>query len=145
MLYVDTPVLVSALTRELDTNRSQAWLAKQEPSELTIRDWTVTEIASAMSIKSRAGSLGADHCAAALAEFTRLSAESLRVLPVARENFQAAARYAAQSQLSLRAGDPLHLAICADHGAKLCTLDRRMADAALQVGVESSLLSQRKG
>ena len=145
MRYVDTSVLVSALTREADTNRSQAWLAKQEPSELAISDWTVTEFASAMSIKLRAGSLGVDHCAAALATFTRLSAESLQILPVARENFHAAARYAAQSQLNVRAGDALHLAICASHGARLCTLDRRMADAALQVGVESSLLSARKG
>ena len=144
MLYVDTSVLVSALTREADTNRSQAWLAEQQPSELTISDWTVTEFASALSLKSRAGGLGADHCAAALAAFTRLSAESLQVLAVARENFRAAARYAAQSQLNLRAGDALHLAICSSHGAQLCTLDRRMAHAALQVGVESSLLSARR-
>jgi uncharacterized protein len=112
MLYVDTSVLVSALTNEGETTLSQNWLAKQEPSELTISDWTVTEFASALSIKLRPGSLGAKHRAAALSAFTRLSEESLQVLQVAREDFRGAARYADQSGLNLRAGDALHLAIC---------------------------------
>ncbi len=140
MLYLDTSGLVSALTKEADTARSQTWLAKQETSELTISDWTVTEFTSALSIKLRTGCLDAEHRAAALSAFTRLSAESLRVLRVAREDFHTAARYADQSELNLRAGDALHLAICANHGATACTLDRRLAEAAPRVGVESALL-----
>jgi uncharacterized protein len=142
MFYLDTSVLVSALTNEADTAFSQGWLAKQETSELTISDWTVTEFASALSRKVRTGGLGADHRAAALSAFTRLSTESLLVLQVAREDFRAAARYADQTQLNLRAGDALHLAICANRGAKLCTLDRRLGEAAPRVGVESVLLER---
>jgi len=62
---------------------------------------------------------------------------------VAREDFRGATRYADQSQLNLRAGDALHLAICANHGATLSTFDRRLAEAASQVGVASVLLSAR--
>jgi uncharacterized protein len=40
MLYVDTSVIVSALTKETDIALSQIWLAGQEASELTISDWT---------------------------------------------------------------------------------------------------------
>ncbi|HEY6735991.1 MAG TPA: type II toxin-antitoxin system VapC family toxin, partial [Roseiarcus sp.] len=102
---------------------------------LTISDWTTTESASALSIKLRTGALGADARAAALSAFTRLCAESFGTLPVGREDFRAAARFADQSELNLRAGDALHLAICANHGASLCTLDRRLAEAAPRVGV----------
>jgi predicted nucleic acid-binding protein len=82
MLYVDTSVIVSALTNEADTALSQIWLAGQERSELTISDWTTREFASALSTKMRTGALGADHRAAALSAFTRLCAESFRTLPV---------------------------------------------------------------
>jgi predicted nucleic acid-binding protein len=135
MLYVDTSVIVSALTNEADTALSQIWLTRQEASELTISDWTTTEFASALSIKLRTGALGADRRAAALSTFTRLCVESLRILPVEREDFRAAARFADQFELNLRASDALHLAICANHGASLCTLDRRLAEAASRIGV----------
>src|SRR5689334_18812076 len=65
MLYVDTSVIVSALTNEADTVLSQTWLARQEASELTVSDWTATEFASALSMKLRTGGLGAGHRAAA--------------------------------------------------------------------------------
>ena len=135
MIYIDTSVLVSALTKEAGTVLSQAWLAGQEASELAISDWTVTEFASALSLKLRMGTLIAEHRAAAVSEFARLSADSLRVLPVARADFHFAARYADQCRLNIRAGGALHLAICANHGAFLGTLDSRLAEAAAQAGV----------
>jgi uncharacterized protein len=45
-----------------------------------------------------------------------------------------------QHALGLRAGDALHLAICTDHGATLCTLDRRLANAGSTLGVKAMLL-----
>jgi uncharacterized protein len=135
MLYVDTSVIVSALTNGADTDLSQIWLARQEASELTISDWTMTEFASALSIRLRTGALSVKDRAAALSAFTRLCADSFRTLAVGREDFRAAARFVDQSELNLRAGDALHLAICASHGASLCTLDRRLAEAAPRVGV----------
>jgi uncharacterized protein len=140
MLYLDTSVLVSALTNETDTAAVQVWLAGQVAGDLTISDWVVTEFSSAMSIKLRTGQFGPDHRAAALAMFTRLAAETLRILSVERASFRTAARFVDQSTLNLRAGDALHLAICAEHGATLCTLDRRLGDAAPVVGVGSILL-----
>lgn len=140
MLYLDTSLLVSALTNEADTGTVQAWLTRQAPQELTISDWVVTEFSSALSIKLRMGQLIPEHRAASLAAFTRLAQETLLVLPVQRASFRKAASLADQAALSLRAGDALHLALCADNGATMCTLDQSLAKAAPLVGVEAVLL-----
>ena len=126
-LYLDTSLLVAALTNESETGRMQAWLGEQEPSGLAISDWVITEFSAALSMKLRSGQIEAIHRAGALAMFTRLSVDSLTILPVSGLQFRTAARFADQHMLGLSAGDALHLAICADHGATLCTLDRRLS------------------
>ena len=73
---------------------------------------------------------------------TRLMAETLRLVPVERASFRTAARFTDQHTLNLRAGDALHLAICAELGATLVTLDRRLGEAAPLVGVECVLLGE---
>ena len=139
-LYVDTSVLVAALTKEADTARMQNWLAAQSPGALAISAWAVTEFSAALSIKLGTGDINAAHRANALAAFALLCEESLNVLGVSAANFRAAALFADQSKLGLRAGDALHLAVCAEHGAELCTLDRRLSRAGPALGVRTALL-----
>ena len=140
MLYLDTSLLVAALTNETETERMQRWLGQQQPDELAISDWVVTEFSSALSIKLRAGQINENQRAEVLSLFTRLVTDSLAVVPVSRLEFRTAARFADQHALGLRAGDALHLAICTDHGATLCTLDRRLANAGSVLGVKAMLL-----
>ena len=139
-LYLDTSLLVAALTNEAETPRMQTWLAAQQAGELAISDWVMTEFSSALSIKLRTGQLQPVHRAGALAMFTQLAAESFLHLPVSGPQFRTAARFSDQYTLGLRAGDALHLAICADHGATLCTLDRRLGEAGAALGVKTMLL-----
>lgn len=135
MLYLDTSLLVAALTNEAATGGVQLWLSRQDPEELAISDWVVTEFSSALSIKLRTGQIAVAHRAAALAFFTRLTAESFTILNVGVACFSTAARFADQHTLGLRAGDALHLAVAQGGGATLCTLDRRLADAGVVLGV----------
>jgi predicted nucleic acid-binding protein len=140
MLYLDTSLLVAALTNEVETQRVQQWLGHQPEHNLAISDWVVTEFSSALAIKLRTGQIRIADRAEALAMFTRLTTDSFTAIPVSRLDFRTAARFADQHAIGLRAGDALHLAVCANHGATLCTLDRRLGDAGSTFGIKTMLL-----
>ena len=133
-------MLVSALTQEAETGDSRAWLVAQESGGCAISDWVMAEFSAALSIKLRTRQIDLSGRAAALATLHDLVANSLVRLPIMPELFLKAASFADQYALGLRAGDALHLAICAEHGVTLCTLDRRLAEAGGALGVSTQLL-----
>lgn len=140
MFYVDTSVLVAALTRERRTSEMQNWLADQLPGELAISDWVITEFSSALSMKVRTGALETSQRADVLASFGEIVEKSLIVLSISPLDFRTAARYADQHATGLRAGDALHLAVAANHGGKIQSLDQGQVDSARKLGVSASLL-----
>lgn len=140
MRYVDTSLLVAALLNEKGTAAAQRWLGRQPAGELAVSDWVVTEFSAALSMKVRTGDLESAQRNEVLAFFTRLIEDSFHVLPVARADFQAAARYADQYTTGLRAGDSLHLAIASRNGASLHSLDKRLVEIGQALGVDAVLI-----
>jgi predicted nucleic acid-binding protein len=135
MFYVDTSVLVAALTNEVHSRQAQDWLARQDPAELLISDWVITEFSSALSLKLRTGSIGLDHRRQALGLFRTLLTDTLTTIEVLPSHFVMAARLADQHKLGLRAGDALHLAVAAERAATLSTLDERLGEACAALGI----------
>ena len=123
------------IVHEPATAEAQAWMRRRSGHDLLISDWVITEVSSALSLKLRTRAIDLVQRATALSAFGRLTVENFAVLPVLQSHFQTAAHFADRQDLGLRGGDALHLAICGGQGAALATLDRRMRDAALELGV----------
>jgi predicted nucleic acid-binding protein len=140
IFYLDTSVLVAALTQEDATDRIQRWLHEQAANELSISDWVTVEYSSALSIKLRTGQIALSHRERALANFNALRSQSLNLLPINAADLQTAAKLVNQHTSGLRGGDALHLAIAMANGTILCTLDRQMAEAGVVLGARTVLL-----
>lgn len=134
-LYLDTSAVVSLLASEPASARLVSWLRANEAAGLAISPWVATEVASALSLKIRTGELTLEQRAEAMAGWQQMREGSLAVLPIDENAFEAAARFAERHDLSLRAGNALHLAIASSAGCTLVTLDERLAKAAPEVGV----------
>jgi hypothetical protein len=115
MIYLDTSAAVPLFVREPASDRVAEWFAGcDEP--VVAADWIVTEFASALSLKERRGEISAEQALAAWAEFDAFRGTGLRLVPVSRKAFEAAARMARDTVSGLRAGDSLHLAVALEIG-----------------------------
>jgi len=138
--YLDTSLLVSSLTEQAASDRVLSWLTRHVSTDPRISDWVVTEFASALSVKIRMGRLSAENRTKASSLFTRLQGDSIAVAPITREHVQAAARFANQFGPGLQAGDALHVAATTEPGATICTLDKRLSEVAVALGVSAELV-----
>ena len=79
-LYLDTSVLVAALTHEAETTRMQQWLRDQAVATLAVSEWVVAEFSSALALKMRSRQITATNRADALAEWeARLAEEAIAI------------------------------------------------------------------
>jgi hypothetical protein len=129
MVILDTSVLVSFLTHEESTDAVQDWIAATTDA-LAITEWALTEFASAIALKRRAGFTSIEGADIALSHFGEMVDTYLYVVPVRRWHFESAAQLCALSRSRLRAADALHLAVALETMADVATLDLDMRDAA---------------
>jgi predicted nucleic acid-binding protein len=138
MFYVDSSVAVSAVSKEAATEAVLEWLAAEE--NIVTSDWLMTEAATALSQKRRMQIISADQHARASEALHQQIGGAFSSLPVSRQDFRLAARFAGRADARLRAGDALHLAIAASSDATIVTLDKAQARAGALLQVKTLLL-----
>jgi predicted nucleic acid-binding protein len=139
MRYVDTSVLIAYLIPEPGSMAAeQLMLSIGEP--LAISSWTEAELLSALGIKLRTGRLDMGEASDVIGSYSRLVAPRFTRLAIDEADHRNALTLLTGWRTALRAGDGLHLAIAAAHGATVYTLDRGMAVAGQALGVPVILL-----
>jgi predicted nucleic acid-binding protein len=144
MLYLDTSLVTALIVREARSDQARRWLVEQDPNQLLTSRWTVTEVASALSIKQRTGTLKEVDRVVADRLLDQLVDETLSVLDVQRGDFAAAARMCSRPAPPLRSGDALHLAVAARHAATIHTLDDDRAVAARTYGIDAVISVEKR-
>lgn len=135
--YLDTAVLVAALTNEPATSAVQTWLGKT--GGLATSRWAITEFSSALALKVRTGHLSEPQRRATLEMLPTLLATS-RMLAFTDVDFHRAADYINAPEINIRAGDALHLAIASRHALPLWTLDHQLKAAGVKLGEDVRLI-----
>lgn len=140
MEYLDTSLIVAAVSKEFKSPDIQVWFATQPAGRLCTSPWAITEASSALAMKRRAGTITEDDWQRALATIQKLIDEILVMEPVRDNHFFTAARFADRIESKLRSGDALHMAIAQSVNARVCTLDKVFAAAGPIIGVRTLLL-----
>jgi len=137
MRYADTCLLVSLFFRDAGTDAALDWLRAAGVEPIMASHWSLTEFSSAAGLRARAGQIAPKLHREALAKFRRFAARRLTLTPPEPADFERAAGLLDHFKAGLRAGDALHLAICARQGAVLCTADKMFAEAAMALGIKA--------
>ncbi|MFI5427971.1 type II toxin-antitoxin system VapC family toxin [Aeromicrobium sp. UC242_57] len=134
MHYLDTSVLISALTTEQSATQVRQWLATHH--DFFISPWVQTEFASSLSLKRRAGDIDDRGRAVARTGFERLQKDSLATLPIEPKHF-ASAEALCHADAGLRSSEALHLAVARDNGLTMVSRDARFVAATRSIGLRA--------
>jgi predicted nucleic acid-binding protein len=138
MVYLDTSVLLPLFVPEPESGRVRRGLATIPPEDITISEWTRTEFVSAISIMVRTRRLEESLAQTAVRIFHEMAEASLQVLVPEGTDFVLAAQFLERFDLALRAGDALHLAIAANHGARqVYALDKLLIKSARRLQINA--------
>jgi len=132
--YLDASVILPTLVAEPVTEAVYNLLGTGDRL-LLVSDFAAAEVASSLSQLLRMALLTGTDATARLADFDAWRAAMTMPVNVEGADARLAYAYVRRFDLKLRAPDALHLAIARRLDATLLTLDRRLADAAEELGV----------
>jgi predicted nucleic acid-binding protein len=135
-LYLDASVLVPTVVAELVSPAVVEFLLSRE-DDLTVSDFAAAEVASALSRLVRMDRLTITEATERLADFDAWRAGETENADMGAHDCRLANSYVRRFELKLRAPDALHAAICRRLDLRLVTLDRRLAAAARELGIDA--------
>lgn len=139
-LYLDTSAVLPTLVSEPGTNAVETFLLPRTEA-LLISEFTAAEVASVVSRLVRTAAFNAAQGRETLNDFDLWRDANAQLVDVQSADVRAAGMIVRRFELMLRAPDALHIAITRRLGAALITMDRRLATAASDLGVDVALVS----
>ena len=134
MIYLDTNLLVALVVNEPASGRVDAWLSAQAGEQITTSLWALMETTSALGIKVRRRDITQKTAAVAAALLEQQVLPMLELIDVTSATFMRGEVLLRSTELGLRAGDALHLAICLGiDPSVLATADARLHAAAVKL------------
>ena len=137
--YLDTSVLLPAFMEEKASAVVEAYILGAAADDLLVSDFAAAEVASALSRLVRMRLLAAADASTRLSDFEAWRAAATLPVDLQASDARSAYTYVRHFDLGLRAPDALHLAIARRVDATLVTLDRRLARAAGDLGIEADI------
>jgi uncharacterized protein len=133
-VYLDASVLLPTLIEEAASAAVDAYMLSGAKAFL-VSDFAAAEVASNLSRLVRMSLLEASDASARLADFDVWRAAMSSPADIHAYDIRLAATYVRRFDLALRAPDALHLAVARRLDVPLVTIDRRLANAARELGV----------
>ena len=137
-VYFDASVIVSFVITDALTPRVDAYITREKPTAV-VSDFAAAEVASALSLRVRAGTMAQDGARAALGQMDlwRAQAEAYQLTST---DILIADGFLRRLDLPLRAPDAIHLAIARRLDIAIATGDLRMRDCAGRLGIKLAAL-----
>jgi predicted nucleic acid-binding protein len=139
-LYLDASALVSLFATDIHTPRIRGLIART-PDGVVASEWSLAEFTSALAIGVRTTALQTSERDQAEATLDAWLARQGPAISLEPGDAEFARRLIRSSLRPLRGADALHLAIVQRGGFSLVSFDRRMCEAAVDLGIPVEDLS----
>lgn len=134
-IYLDASCLVSIFAPEAETHAVLDYVENAGDLPL-LSDFGAGEVASAISRKTREGSISVEQGHAVLAAFDVWALDAASLVEVSSSDLRRAVAIVRRFDLKLRMPDALHVAMAEARSAILITRDRAMAAAAAALHID---------
>jgi uncharacterized protein len=134
LIYFDTSVLAAYYTLESQTPEAKAIV--DQAGTPAISEIGIAEFNVVIARKAKQGLLSPEAVTAVYDMFDEHLHQIFHRVPLGTEHLAAVRQLAARSGVPLRTLDALHLAFAMGLGAPIATFDRRLADAARDLGAD---------